>query len=69
VRKISPTQFEVRHTNFTPTSDVAVLILQSRPRRNVLAPAPRSGGGGAARSAVTEGRFDAVPTPERDQGR
>ncbi len=27
VRKISPTQFEVRHTNFTPTSDVSILIL------------------------------------------
>jgi hypothetical protein len=31
VRKIAPTQFEVRHTNFTPTSDVAVLILQPQP--------------------------------------
>jgi hypothetical protein len=28
VRKISPTQFEVRHTNFTPTSDVSILILE-----------------------------------------
>jgi hypothetical protein len=27
VRKISPTQFEVRHTNFTPTGDVSILIL------------------------------------------
>jgi hypothetical protein len=27
VRKISPTQFEVRHTNFTPTRDVSILIL------------------------------------------
>ena len=27
VRKISPTQFEVRHSNFTPTSDVSILIL------------------------------------------
>jgi hypothetical protein len=28
VRKIGPTQFEVRHTNFTPTRDVAILILK-----------------------------------------
>ena len=28
VRKIGPTQFEVRHTNFTPTRDLSVLILQ-----------------------------------------
>jgi hypothetical protein len=27
VSKISPTQFEIHHTNFTPTKDVAVLIL------------------------------------------
>jgi hypothetical protein len=27
VRKISPTQFEVRNTNFTPTGDVSILIL------------------------------------------
>ncbi|HEX4097986.1 MAG TPA: DUF4424 family protein, partial [Caulobacteraceae bacterium] len=27
VRKISPTQFEVDYTNFTPKSEVAVLIL------------------------------------------
>ena len=27
VRKISPTQFEVRHTDFTPTRDVSILIL------------------------------------------
>jgi uncharacterized protein DUF4424 len=27
VKKISPTQFEVHHTNFTPTADVSVLIL------------------------------------------
>ena len=27
VRKISPTQFEVRHTNFSPTGDVSILIL------------------------------------------
>jgi hypothetical protein len=27
VRKISPTQFEVRYTNFTPTGDVSILIL------------------------------------------
>jgi hypothetical protein len=27
VRKISPTQFEVRHTNFTPTGDVSILML------------------------------------------
>ena len=32
VRKISPTQFEVRHTNFTPTGDVSILILQPQPR-------------------------------------
>ena len=32
VRKISPTQFEVRHANFTPTSDVAVVILRSQPK-------------------------------------
>jgi hypothetical protein len=31
VRKISPTQFEVRHTNFTPTRDVSILILQPYP--------------------------------------
>jgi len=31
VRKISPTQFEVRHTNFTPTSDVSILILLPAP--------------------------------------
>ena len=28
VRKISPTQFEVDYTNFTPTKEVAVLILK-----------------------------------------
>ncbi|MFI4936610.1 MAG: DUF4424 domain-containing protein [Caulobacterales bacterium] len=28
VRKISPTQFEVRHTNFRPASDVSILILK-----------------------------------------
>ena len=32
VRKISPTQFEVRHTNFTPTSDVSILILAPYPK-------------------------------------
>jgi hypothetical protein len=32
VRKISPTQFEVRHTNFTPTGDVSILILLPRPQ-------------------------------------
>jgi hypothetical protein len=31
-RKISPTQFEVRHTNFTPTGDVSILILLPRPQ-------------------------------------
>lgn len=28
VRKIGPTQFEVRHTNYTPTKEVSVLILK-----------------------------------------
>jgi hypothetical protein len=32
VRKISPTQFEVRHSNFTPTGDVSILILQPQPK-------------------------------------
>jgi hypothetical protein len=32
VRKISPTQFEVRHSNFTPTADVSILILQPQPK-------------------------------------
>ena len=32
VRKISPTQFEVRHANFTPTSDVSILILVPYPK-------------------------------------
>lgn len=32
VRKISPTQFEVRHGNFTPTSDVNILILAPMPK-------------------------------------
>jgi len=32
VRKISPTQFEVRHTNFTPASDVSILILTPAPK-------------------------------------
>jgi hypothetical protein len=32
VRKISPTEFEVRHTNFTPTSDISILILAPYPR-------------------------------------
>jgi hypothetical protein len=27
VKKIAPTQFQVHHTNFTPTSDLAILIL------------------------------------------
>ena len=31
VTKISPTQFEVRHTNFTPTGDVSILILEPAP--------------------------------------
>jgi len=31
VKKISPTQFEVRHTNFTPTRNVSIVILQPRP--------------------------------------
>jgi hypothetical protein len=33
VRKIAPTQFEVRHTNFTPTSDVSILILTPQPKQ------------------------------------
>jgi hypothetical protein len=33
VRKTSPTEFEVRHTNFTPKSDVAVLILLPQPKQ------------------------------------
>jgi hypothetical protein len=33
VKKISPTQFEVRHTNFTPTRDVSIVILQPRPEQ------------------------------------
>ncbi len=32
VRKISPTQFEVRHSTFTPTGDVSILILRPQPR-------------------------------------
>jgi hypothetical protein len=28
VRKISPTQFEVRRTNFEPTQDIDLLILE-----------------------------------------
>jgi hypothetical protein len=31
VRKISPTEFEVDHTNFTPTRDVSILILLPMP--------------------------------------
>ena len=31
VKKISPTEFEVRHTNFTPTRDVSIVILQPQP--------------------------------------
>lgn len=30
VKKISPTAFEVRHKNFTPTRDVSIVILQPR---------------------------------------
>jgi hypothetical protein len=33
VRKIAPTQFEVRHTNFTPTGDVSILILAPQPKQ------------------------------------
>jgi hypothetical protein len=33
VRKISPTEFEVRHTDFTPTRDVAVLVLRPAPQQ------------------------------------
>jgi hypothetical protein len=32
VRRITPTEFEVRRTNFTPKSDVAILILAPQPR-------------------------------------
>ena len=32
VRKTGPTTFEVRHSNFTPTRDVSVLILKPLPR-------------------------------------
>jgi len=32
VRKISATQFEVRHANFTPTGDISILILRPQPR-------------------------------------
>jgi len=42
VRKISPTQFEVRHTNFTPTSDVSILILLP-PWKASSAPVPGPG--------------------------
>lgn len=31
VRKISPTQFEIRHANYTPTRDVSILILKPMP--------------------------------------
>jgi Domain of unknown function (DUF4424) len=31
VKKISPTEFEVRHANFTPTRDVSIVILQPQP--------------------------------------
>ena len=31
VKKIGPTEFEVRHTNFTPTGDVSIVILLPRP--------------------------------------
>ena len=30
VKKIGPTEFEVRHTNFTPTRDVSIVILAPR---------------------------------------
>ena len=30
VRKIGPTQFEVRHANYTPTRDVSILILKAQ---------------------------------------
>jgi hypothetical protein len=30
VKKLSPTQFQVRYTNFTPTADLAILILTPR---------------------------------------
>jgi hypothetical protein len=33
VRKISPTEFEVRQQNFIPTRDVAVLILRPAPQQ------------------------------------
>ena len=31
VKKTGPTTFAVHYTNFTPTSDVAVLLLEPRP--------------------------------------
>jgi hypothetical protein len=30
VKKLSPTQFQVHYTNFTPTADLAILILTPR---------------------------------------
>ena len=33
VRRISPTQFEVRHRNWRPTRDLAVLIITAEPSR------------------------------------
>ena len=33
VRRISPTQFEVRHRNWRPTRDLAVLIVSAEPQR------------------------------------
>jgi hypothetical protein len=32
VKKISPTQFEVRHSNYTPTQEVSVVILKPYPK-------------------------------------
>ena len=32
VRRISPTQFEVRHRNWRPDRDLAVLIVSAEPR-------------------------------------
>ena len=31
VKKIGPTQFEMRKTNFTPRDNLAILILKRRP--------------------------------------
>ena len=33
VRRISPTQFEVRHRNWRPDRDLAILIVSAEPQR------------------------------------